>query len=77
MPTLRQRRDDIQILLRHFLDKGLQLKKKEIKGPTPEALKVMQEYDWPGNIRELENLVERLVVLKENGSAITIKDLPG
>lgn len=75
-PTLRERRDDIQILFRHFLDRRSQLKKKEFKGVTPETMKALQEYDWPGNIRELENLVERLVVLKENGGTITIKDLP-
>lgn len=76
LPPLRQRKEDVQLLLNHFIEKISLRKKKTIKGVTSEALKMFENYEWPGNIRELENLVERLVVLKEDGSLITHKDIP-
>jgi DNA-binding NtrC family response regulator len=60
---LRQRREDIEMLARHFLviyNAGLN---KNIRGFTPAALEVMQRYDWPGNVRELRNAIERAVIL--------------
>lgn len=76
LPPLRQRRDDVPVLAAEFLKKISQRKKKTIRGITAEAMKMLASYDWPGNIRELENLIERLVVLKEEGGLIQPKDLP-
>jgi len=76
LPPLRKRKEDISLLLDHFVEKISERKKKTIKGVSPEALRLLEAYDWPGNIRELENIVERLVVLKEDGTQITPKDLP-
>ncbi|MDP2689211.1 MAG: sigma-54 dependent transcriptional regulator [Deltaproteobacteria bacterium] len=76
LPSLRKRKEDIPMLLDHFIEKICARKKKVIRGLSPEALGLFESYDWPGNIRELENIVERLVVLKEDGSQIMPKDLP-
>jgi Nif-specific regulatory protein len=66
LPPLRARRSDIPILVRHFLEKNSQKygSKLEI---SDEALVYLWEYDWLGNVREVENLIERMVVLSENG----------
>ncbi|MBI5587547.1 MAG: sigma-54-dependent Fis family transcriptional regulator [Deltaproteobacteria bacterium] len=76
LPPLRERKEDIALLISHFTEKIALRKKKTVKGINPEAVKMLEGYDWPGNIRELENLVERLVVLKEPNSCITVRDLP-
>ncbi len=76
LPSLRQRHEDIRVLLDHFIEKISGRRKKSIKGVTPEAIKIFEAHDWPGNIRELENLVERLMVLKDEDSFINQKDLP-
>lgn len=76
LPSLRDRSEDIQVLLKYFMDKIAIRKKKSLKGVSPEALRLLEGYDWPGNVREIENLVERLVVLKEPDTFITPKDLP-
>jgi DNA-binding NtrC family response regulator len=76
LPPLRNRRGDIPLLANFFLDKfNLKLNQK-IEGITPEAMAVLETYHWPGNIRELENLIERLVVLRSNERWIDVKDLP-
>ena len=63
LPPLRDRRDDIPLLVQHFLDKyGEENNKKHLE-ITPEALDLLLDYDWPGNVRELENAIERAVVL--------------
>ena len=63
LPPLRERREDIALLVAHFLQKfGLQLN-KDVRGVTPEALAILERYHWPGNIRELENVLERAIVL--------------
>jgi formate hydrogenlyase transcriptional activator len=63
MPPLRERRDDIPLLVRYFVQKyGLRMEKK-IESVSSEALQALTEYSWPGNIRELENLIERAVIL--------------
>ncbi|MBI5469244.1 MAG: sigma-54-dependent Fis family transcriptional regulator [Deltaproteobacteria bacterium] len=76
LPPLRERKEDVALLVSHFIDKIALRKKKTVKGINPEALKMLERYDWPGNIRELENLVERLVVLKEPDTFVSVKDLP-
>jgi two-component system response regulator PilR (NtrC family) len=63
LPALRERRDDIPLLVQHFLEKyGEENSRKNIE-LAPEALDLLMEYDWPGNVRELENVIERAVVL--------------
>jgi len=63
MPPLRERKNDIPLLVQHFLDKYNARLKKEVRGISPDALDLMVRHDWPGNVRELENTMERLVVL--------------
>lgn len=75
IPPLRERREDIPLLVEHFLEKFNRQKNREISGITPEAMESLVNYSWPGNVRELENLMERLVVLKRSGS-ILLEDLP-
>ncbi|MBI2083211.1 MAG: sigma-54-dependent Fis family transcriptional regulator [Deltaproteobacteria bacterium] len=74
LPPLRERSDDIPILIEHFLKKSNTANHKSIEGFSAGAMEKMVRYRWPGNIRELENLVERLVVLKGKGQ-ITEEDL--
>jgi DNA-binding NtrC family response regulator len=63
LPALRERRDDIPLLVQHFLEKyGAENDRRNIE-VAPEALDLLMEYDWPGNVRELENVIERAVVL--------------
>jgi DNA-binding NtrC family response regulator len=63
LPALRERKDDIPLLMQHFLEKYGQENQKTHLELTGEALDLLMEYDWPGNVRELENVVERAVVL--------------
>ena len=63
IPPLRERRDDIMPLARHFLREAALRSHKAIQGFTPEAERLMLTYAWPGNVRELRNLIERLVIL--------------
>jgi two-component system, NtrC family, response regulator AtoC len=74
LPPLRGRRSDIPLLVNHFLDKSIRKHGVAVR-ITREAMIYLWEYDWPGNIRELENLIERLVLLSDNG-VIDLKDLP-
>ena len=66
LPPLRERKEDIPSLVDHFLKKYSKRTKKQISGINHDVLKALQEYDWPGNIRELENTIERAVVLSKN-----------
>lgn len=75
VPPLRDRRDDIPLLAKYFLEKYCHTIKKNIRGFDQEAVRRMMGYRWQGNIRELENVVERAVALTE-GPLITINDLP-
>ena len=75
IPSLRERRSDIPLLIDHFLTRFNHSKRTEVSGLAPEAIQMLTEYDWPGNIRELENMIERLIVLKKVG-VICIGDLP-
>ncbi|HET9131248.1 MAG TPA: helix-turn-helix domain-containing protein, partial [Terriglobia bacterium] len=71
----RERRSDIPLFIDHFLTRFNQTKHTEVSGLAPDALHLLTEYDWPGNIRELENMIERLVVLKKRG-VLSVEDLP-
>jgi DNA-binding NtrC family response regulator len=76
LPPLREREGDVRLLAQHFLNRfNLQLK-REMKGFTDKAIETLERYPWPGNIRELENLIERLVVLGREGDYISYEDLP-
>src|SRR5207302_7703061 len=63
VPPLRDRRDDILLLLDHFLDQFPRTGTHVVRKISPEAPEALTEYAWPGNVRELENLIERLVVV--------------
>lgn len=75
VPPLRERAGDIPLLAHHFLEKFNKSKKKNIKSISKEVMQCFVSYDWPGNIRELENMIERLIILA-NDDKITIRDLP-
>ena len=63
VPPLRERREDIPLLIRHFMKLHAEEQGLRIKEVTPEAMNVFQQYEWPGNIRELRNLIERLMIM--------------
>ena len=75
LPPLRDRGDDILLLLNHYLDEFSRENSRKIKGFTPKAYDALSSYNWPGNIRELRNLVERMVVLSQ-GEWLDIDDIP-
>jgi transcriptional regulator with GAF, ATPase, and Fis domain len=75
LPPLRQRKEDIPLLVAHFLERFNQKKQKKVIGFSSEAMALLLAYPWPGNVRELENIVERTVVLKDEGE-VTPDDLP-
>jgi DNA-binding NtrC family response regulator len=76
IPPLRERREDIPLLAKHFLNKFNIAFNKKIPGFTEKALNALNRYPWPGNIRELENLIERIVVLFPHDAMIDLKDIP-
>jgi len=65
IPPLRERPADIPLIARYFLDKYARSMNKKVTDISPEAMKVLVQYDWPGNIRELRNTVERALVVVE------------
>jgi transcriptional regulator with PAS, ATPase and Fis domain len=75
MPPLRERREDIPLLVRYFVEKYARLWKKSPPSVTQEALRALEKYPWPGNVRELENVIERAMALAE-GVRIENRDLP-
>ncbi|NUP12114.1 MAG: sigma-54-dependent Fis family transcriptional regulator [Polyangiaceae bacterium] len=75
IPPLRERREDIPILIDHFIARNNARLQTQIRGVSPEARKLLMEYSWPGNVRELENTIERALVLCE-GELVTVDDLP-
>jgi two-component system response regulator HydG len=72
LPPLRERREDIPLLMSHFLRRESQRHGREVRGFTARAVRAALHYDWPGNIRELLNLVERAVINVEDGMAIDV-----
>ncbi|MCK5235397.1 MAG: sigma-54-dependent Fis family transcriptional regulator, partial [Deltaproteobacteria bacterium] len=76
LPPLRERIDDMELLIEWFLETHSKECRKKILGISTEAINALKGYAWPGNVRELENMIERLVVLAPNNSEITLKDLP-
>ena len=74
VPPLRERVEDIPLLARHFVSKAAKSQNSDEKAISQDALQILIGYDWPGNIRELENVIERAVIL--SGKEITPDDLP-
>lgn len=75
IPPLRERKEDIPLLIDSFIRKFNRENKREVEGFDAEAMEALCAFDWPGNIRELENLVERMVIVKGRGM-VTFRDLP-
>ena len=75
VPPLRERKEDLSPLIDHFLGRFAIENSKEIQGISPEARDLLLKYDYPGNVRELENIIERAVVITR-GSVVTSRDLP-
>ena len=75
IPPLRERVEDIPLLAAHFLHAFSQENQKQVKGFEPEVLQALTAYHWPGNVRQLENVIERCVVLAQ-GESIRMEDLP-
>jgi len=75
IPPLRERREDVAVLIRHFVDKFSRQNNKKISDVSEEALEVLTSYPWPGNIRELSNVIERAVVLA-GSDRIGLAELP-
>ena len=75
LPPLRERREDIPFLAAHFLDKFAKENTREMKGFSPSAMDYLSAYEWPGNVRQLENVIERCVVLSSNDT-VGAEDLP-
>ncbi len=77
LPPLRERREDIPLLVQRFIEHFCETHKLDLKTISPHVLKVLMAYDWPGNVRQLENIAERMVALTANRPAILPADLPG
>ena len=75
LPPLRERRDDIVLLVRRFVQEFSQQHDREFRGISPEAMQALVSYAWPGNVRELRNLIESMVVLS-HGREIGLGDIP-
>jgi DNA-binding NtrC family response regulator len=75
LPPLRQRKEDIPLLVQHFVDKYTTLLNKQVHGLTNGAMRALLNHTWRGNVRELENVIERAVIFAE-GREISIEDLP-
>ncbi|MBW1670959.1 MAG: sigma-54-dependent Fis family transcriptional regulator, partial [Deltaproteobacteria bacterium] len=76
IPPLKERREDIPLLIQHFLLKFCSGKRIRVEGIEKDAIICLEGYDWPGNVRELENTIERMVILAD-GPMLTVKDIPG
>ncbi|HSR51605.1 MAG TPA: sigma-54 dependent transcriptional regulator [Acidobacteriota bacterium] len=75
LPPLRERKDDLDLLVRHFIDLYNDNFKKGVKGVTSKARRMLSEYDWPGNVRELKNAIERAMILQD-GDQIDVDLIP-
>jgi transcriptional regulator with PAS, ATPase and Fis domain len=75
VPPLRERKDDIPLLVSHFLQKFSQERGKEIKSFSPEVMEILLAHSWPGNVRELENVIDHAIIIAKQDKILT-KDLP-
>jgi DNA-binding NtrC family response regulator len=76
LPPLRERKEDIPLLVKHFIEKFDPETKKDIQGVSEKTMKILTGYSWPGNVRELENVIQRAITLSEH-EVIQPEDLPG
>ena len=76
LPPLRERASDIPLLADHFIQLYSAHIKKRVRGIAPEAMDVLRAYRWPGNIRELENVIERAIIMAEEDGQVRLGDLP-
>ena len=77
LPALRDRPGDVVVLARHFMSLFQERLSRRLRGLSPELEDALCRYSWPGNIRQLENTVERMVLLADDGDELGINDLPG
>ncbi|WP_457626316.1 sigma-54-dependent transcriptional regulator [Persephonella sp.] len=70
IPPLRERKDDIPLLVNHFIEKYNQKYQKNIRGIKPEALRLLVAYSWPGNVRQLESVISKAIILADDGEFI-------
>ncbi len=75
VPPLRDRGDDIPLLVAHFIQKSNEKMRKQVGGMSPQVLSLLMAYNWPGNIRELENLIQRMMVVAKE-EILDVQDLP-
>ena len=75
IPSLRERKEDIPLLVQHFLDKYMKETRKDIRSVDHNAMEALVAYDWPGNVRELENVIQRAMVTSDN-DRLEISNLP-
>jgi transcriptional regulator with GAF, ATPase, and Fis domain len=75
IPPLRERREDVPLLVSLFLDRYTRRFAKAVKGLTPRAWDALWDYDWPGNVRELENMIERAVILADDDGSLDVQHL--
>lgn len=75
IPPLRERRDDLPLLLDHFIKRLSALHGRHIPGITPRALQAVLNYQWPGNIREFENVIERGIIVANDGESLDLRHL--
>ena len=76
LPPLRERREDIPLLVQTFVSQFCERHKLEMKSVSPQVMKALMAFEWPGNVRQLENVVERMVALTGNRTGIAPTDLP-
>lgn len=75
VPPLRERRDDIPLLVTHFIEKSARKVNKPVSRLSPQAMSLLMAYRWPGNVRELENVIQRIIVVAK-GDTLDVQDLP-
>lgn len=75
MPPLRKKKEDLPLLVSHFLKKYCEKMGRKLKRVAPEVMNIFESYSWPGNVRELENIIERIIAIEERG-IITKESLP-
>jgi len=75
LPSLRERAEDIPLLVSHFIEKRKKSLNKQITGVSPQAMAYLMAYNWPGNVRELENMLQRMMVIAK-GEVLDVDDLP-
>jgi len=76
IPPLRERSEDVPLLLHHFLEESNRERKKSLRGFTSAALSILEPYEWPGNVRELRDLVGAIAARKKQGTMVDASDIP-